>query len=111
MSALLFPEDHRASGGRHGPAEVHRDLHVLDLAALARAVVVGVQAVDGLRAVIVHGAPKLPDVLDDHVHAVGVPLAHVESRRVVGALAAQLDDPAADIIAYFALLTESVRVS
>src|SRR5207247_3578815 len=64
------------------------------------------RSVDGLRAVIVHGAPKLPDVLDDHVHAVGVPLAQVATRRVVGALATQLDDPAADIIAALALLTE-----
>src|SRR5207247_10212769 len=69
--------DQGAAEGRHGPAEVHRDLGVLHLAAAARGVVVGVDALGGLRAVVVHGPPELADVLDHHRRSVPVPLAKV----------------------------------
>src|SRR5262249_17981580 len=85
-------QNERASRGRHRPAEIHRDLRVLHLAALAGRVVIGVHAVGGLWAVVVHGAAELAYVLDDHVHAVGVALAEVTAGGVVRALAAQLDD-------------------
>src|SRR5437870_5358446 len=101
-------QNERAPGGRHRPAEIHRDLGVLDLAAFAGRVIVGVHAVGGLGTVVVGGAAELPHVLDDHVHAVRVAFAEVTARRVVGAFAAQLDDPAAHIIAALALFTESV---
>src|SRR5262245_11270134 len=102
------PQNERAAGRRYRPAEIHRDLGVLHLAALARRVVVGVHALGGSWAVIVHGAAELAYVLDDHVHAVGVALAEVTTRGVVRALAAQPDDPAAHVVAPLALLAEAV---
>src|SRR5438477_3021923 len=86
------PHDQRRSGRRHGPAEVHGDAGVLHLAALARGVVVAVAALGGSRAVVVDLAAELPDVLDHHRHAVGVPLAEMAARGVVGTATAELDD-------------------
>src|SRR2546430_16141723 len=57
-----------AASGRHRPAQVHRDLGVLDLPAAARAVVVGVDTLGRLRAIVVHGAAELADILDHHRH-------------------------------------------
>src|SRR5437867_9800032 len=108
ISDLSSAHDQGAAGGRHGPAEIHRDLDVLHLAAMAGGVVVGVHAVGGAGAVVVHGAAELAHVLDHHRHAVRVALAEVATRRVVGALAAELDDAARDVRAAFALLAESV---
>src|ERR671918_384412 len=104
----LSPHDQGAAGGRHGPAEVHRDPGILDLPAAARGVVIGVDALGGLRAVVVHGPAELADVLDYHGHPVRVPLAQVATRGVVGAPAAELDDPARDVMAALALLAEAV---
>src|SRR3989442_940909 len=94
MRAPLSAHDQGAAGGGHGPAEVHRDLGVLHLAAVAGGVIVGVHALGGARAVVVDGATELAHVLDHHRHAVRVPLAQVAAGRVVGTLAAELDDPA-----------------
>src|SRR2546428_8910081 len=106
--ALLASHDERAAGRGHGPAEVHRDLGVLDLAALARGIVVRVDALGGARTVVVHGAAELAHVLDHHGHAVRVALADVAARRVVGARAPELDDPARHVGAALALLAEPV---
>src|SRR3989454_1647127 len=106
--ALLASHDERAAGRGHGPAEVHRDLGVLDLAALARGIVVRVDALGGARTVVVHGAAELAHVLDHHGHAVRVALAEVAARRVVGARAPELDDPARHVGAALALLAEPV---
>src|SRR5437867_1993593 len=101
-------EDEGGAGGWHGPAEVHRDLRVLHLSALARRVVVRVPAPRGAGAIVVHGAAELADVLDDHRHAVRVALAEVAAGRVVRAAAAQLDDAARDVLPALALLAEAV---
>src|SRR6266545_7052421 len=106
--ALLASHDERAAGRGHGPAEVHRDLGVLDLAALARGIVVRVDALGGARTVVVHGAAQLAHVLDHHGHAVRVALAEVAARRVVGTRAPELDDPARHVGAALALLAEPV---
>src|SRR5258706_9018139 len=108
MRAPLFAHDQGAAGGGHGPAEVHRDLGVLHLAAVAGGVVERVHALGGARAVVVHGAAELPHVLDHHRHAVRVALAEVAAGRVVGALAAELDDPARHVRPPLALLAEPV---
>src|SRR5437660_1793696 len=88
----LPPQDEGAAEGRHRPAEVHRDLGVLHLPAAARGVVVGVDALGGLRAVVVHGPAGLADVLGHHGHPVRVPLREVAARGHVGPPAAELDD-------------------
>src|SRR5213593_4593955 len=106
--ALLASHDERAAGRGHGPAKVHRDLGVLDLAALARGIVVRVDALGGARTVVVHGAAELAHVLDHHGHAVRVALAEVAARRVVGTRAPELDDPARHVGAALTLLTEPV---
>src|SRR5467141_3897309 len=93
-SLALSAHDQGAAGGGHGPAEVHRDLRVLHLTATAGGIVVGVHALGGARAVVVDDAAELAHVLDHHRHAVRVALAEVAAGRVVGALAAELDDPA-----------------
>src|SRR5712691_7846280 len=93
----LSPEDESAARGGHGPAEVHGDFGVLDLAATAGRVVVGVLALGGTGAVVVHGAAELAHVLDDHRHAVRVTLAEMTARRVVRPLAAEFDDAARDV--------------
>src|SRR5256884_5645973 len=82
-----------AARGRHGPAQVHRDLGVLDLPAAARAVVVGVDALGRLRAIVLHGAPELADILHHHPHPVRVTLAEEAARGVVGPRAAELEHP------------------
>src|SRR2546429_9869795 len=64
-----------AARGRHGPAQGHRDLGVLDLPAAARAVVVGVDALGRLRAIVVHGAAGLAGILDHPRHSVPVTLS------------------------------------
>src|SRR5947207_15317154 len=92
-----------AAEGRHGPAQVHGDLGVLHLTATARRVVVRVHALGGLRAVVVHGPAELAHVLDHHGHAVGVTLAEMAARGVVGAPAAELDDAARHVLAALAL--------
>src|SRR5439155_22380554 len=74
----------------------------------ARAVVVGVGALGRLRAIVVHSAAQLADILDHHRHAVRVTLAEVAARGVVGPPAAELDDPARDVVAALALLAEAV---
>src|SRR5262249_57766901 len=56
---LASPHDERAAGRRHGPAEVHRDLGVLDLAAVAGRIVVGANALGGARAIVGHSAARL----------------------------------------------------
>jgi len=57
---------------------------------------------------IVGVVTQLPGVLDDHVHAVGVALAEMAARGVVGPLAAELDRAARHILAALALLAEPV---
>src|SRR3989442_10671577 len=104
---LLLSQDERASGGRHGPAQVHRDLWVLHLPAAARRVVIGVNAFGPAGAIVVDGPAELPHVLDHHRHPVGVALAQVAAGRVVGPLAPQLDDAARDVGAALALLAEA----
>src|SRR6266508_4975496 len=101
---------HDESGAQrwHRPTQVHRDLRIFDLAAAAGGVVVGVHALGAPGAVVVHGAAELADVFDHHGHAVGVALAQVAARGVVGALAAELDDAAGDVLAALALLAEPV---
>src|SRR4029077_5370602 len=106
--ARLVTHDQGATGRGHGPAEVHRDLGVLDLTTMARRVVVGVHPFGGARAVIVHGTAQLTHVLDHHRHAVGVALAEVAARSIIRALAAELDDPARDVGAAPAFLAEGV---
>src|SRR5262245_3054444 len=103
----LVVHDEGGAGRRHRPAEIHGDLGVLDLSALPRGVVVAVLALSRTRAVVVHPAAELAHVLDDHAHAVGVALAEMAARRVVGPLAPQLDDAARDVGAAFALLAEA----
>src|SRR5882724_10219426 len=104
----LVPHDERAAGRGHGPAEVHRDLGVLDLATAARRIVVGVDALGGARAVVVHGAAQLAHVLDHHGHPVRVALAEMAARGIVGPRAPELDDPARHVGAALALLAEPV---
>src|SRR5207245_107831 len=104
----LSPKDEGAARRRHRPAEVHRDLGVLDLTAPAGGVVVGVDSLCGARAVVVDRPAELADVLDHHGHAVRVALAQVAARGVVGAPAAELDDPARDVLTALALLAEAV---
>src|SRR2546422_9885580 len=106
--ALLASHDERAAGRGHGPAEVHRDRGVLDLTAVTRGIVVRVDALGGARTVVVHRAAELAHVLDHHGHAVRVALAEVAARGVVGALAAELDDPARHVRSTLALLAEPV---
>src|SRR2546428_8249460 len=108
MGGSLSPEDEGAARRRHRPAEVHRDLGVPDLTAPAGGVVVGVDALGGARAVVVDRPAELADVLDHHGHAVRVALAQVAARGVVGAPAAELDDPARDVLTALALLAEAV---
>src|SRR5262245_59717240 len=108
IGGLLSAQDERAAGRRHRPAQVHGDLGVLHLTAATGGVIVGVDSLRRLRAVVVRGAPELPDVLDDHRHPVRVALAQVTTRRVVGALASQLDDAARYVSAALALLAEAV---
>src|SRR5438309_6027123 len=104
----LAPEDQGAAGGRRGPTHVHRDLRVPHLAAAARPVVVGVDALRRSRAVVVGGAPELAHVLDHHAHPVSVALAEVTPARVVRASPAQLDGPRRHVGAALALSTEAV---
>src|SRR5258705_4751633 len=101
-------EDQGRAGGRHRPAEIHGNAGVPTLPALARRVVVGVLAVRRSRAGVVHGAPQLAHVLDDHAHAVGVALAEMPARGIVGPLPAQLDDAAGDVGPALALLAEAI---
>src|SRR5262249_44272921 len=77
-------EDQGRAGRRHRPSEVHGDAGILDLPAAPGRVVVGVLALGGARAVVVDGAPELAHVLDHHAHAVGVALAEMAARGVVG---------------------------
>src|SRR6185369_1453656 len=107
-SPLSVVEDQGRAGGRHRPAEVHGDARVLDLPALALRVIVGVLALGGARAIVVHRPAQLAHVLDDHAHPVGVSLAEMPARGVVGTLAAQLDDAARDVGPALALLAEAV---
>src|SRR6185503_15512797 len=97
-------EDQGRAGRRHRPSEVHGDSGILDLPAAPRRVVVGVLALGGAGAVVVHRAAELAHVLDHHAHAVGVALAEMAAGGVVGALAPQLDDAAGDIGTALALL-------
>src|SRR5215469_12651866 len=83
----LVVHDEGGAGRRHRPAEIHGDLCVLDLSALSRGVVVAVLALSRAWAVVVHPAAELAHVLDDHAHAVGVALAEMAARGVVGPLA------------------------
>src|ERR1700722_6477546 len=85
--------DHRRRGGRVGPAEIGADLHVFDLAAAAFLVVEIVLslAVWPHRAGIVDIVAQLAGILDHHVHAVGVALAEMTARSVIGPLAAEGD--------------------
>src|SRR5256886_3879018 len=53
-------------------------------------------------------AAELADILDHHRHPVRVTLAEVAARGVVGPPAAELDDPARDVVAALALLAEAV---
>src|SRR6266508_5844783 len=98
-------KDQGGAGRRHGPAEIHRDPGVLHLPALTGRVVVAVLALGSSRAVVVGLAAELADVLDRHGHAMGVPLAEMAARGVVGTPATQLDDPARDIRAAFTFTT------
>src|SRR5262245_52348994 len=107
IGASSAPHDERAAGRGHGPAEVHGDLGVLDLTTVARGVVVGVHAFGRARAVV-DGATELADVLAHHRHTVRVALAEVATRRVVGALAPELDDAARHVRAPLTLLAESI---
>src|SRR5689334_20294801 len=102
----LVPHDEGGPGRRHRPAEVHGDARVLHLPALAWRVVVGMFAVLPARAVVVGLPAELTHVLDHHRDAVGVALAQVAAGGVVGALAAELDDAARDVLAALALLAE-----
>src|SRR6266851_6581319 len=104
----LVVHDEGGAGRRHRPAEIHGDPAVLDLAALARRVVVAVLALGPARAVVVGEPTELAHVLDDHAHAVGVALAEVAARCVVGPPAAELDGPARHVLAALALLAEAV---
>src|SRR5262244_1769418 len=108
IACLLVVHDEGGAGWRHRPAEIHGDLRVLHLAALARRVVVAVLALGRAGAVIVDQAAELAHVLDDHAHAVRVALAEVAAGGVVRSLTAQLDDPARHVGAAFALLAEAV---
>ena len=102
--------DHRRRGRRIGPAEIGADFDILDLAAAAFAVVVGVLAlaVGADRAGIVGVVAQLAGVLDDHVHAVGVALAQMAARGVVGPLAAERDRAVRHVVAALALFAEAV---
>src|SRR3990172_1258550 len=102
------PQDQGAAGGRDRPAEVHRDLGVLHLAAAAGRVVVGVHALRGARAVVVHGPAELAHVLDHHGHPVRVALAEAAAGRVVRPPGSGRDDAARDVLAALALLAEAV---
>src|SRR6266581_4194055 len=104
------PHDHRRPGRRVGPAEIGADFDIPDLAATAFLVIVGVPAlaVGADRAGIVGVMAQLPGVLDDHVHAVGVALAEMPARGVVGPPAAKLDRPARHVLAALPLLAEPV---
>src|SRR3990167_1842224 len=104
----LPAENHRRAGFGARPAEVHGDLRVLDLPALARRVVVGVLPLGPARAVVVGRPPQLADILDHQVHPVRVPLAELAAGGVVRAPAAELDDAAGDVGAALALLAEAV---
>src|SRR5712691_10197745 len=100
--------DESGAGGWHGPAEVHGDPTVLDLAAPTRRVIVAVLSLGRAGAVVVHAPAELAHVLDDHAHAVRIALAEVAARSVVGPPAAQLDDPARHVRSALALLAEAV---
>src|SRR3546814_2367980 len=74
------------------PAEIRRYVHVPDLTAAAvGAVIVCVlpSAVGTDGTVVVHVAAELADVLDHHVHAVGVTLAQMAAAGVVRPPAAE----------------------
>src|SRR6266436_10104839 len=101
-------EDQGGAGRRHGPSEVHRDAGVPHLSAPPRSVVIAVLALGPPRAGVVDLAAELADVLDHHRHAMGVALAEMAARGVVGTAAAQLDDAARDIGPALALLAEAV---
>src|SRR5262249_26499534 len=102
--------DHRRRGRRVGPAEIGADLDVLDLAAAAFLVVVGVLpfAVGADWAGIVGVVAELPRVLGHHVHAVGLALAQVTDRGVVWSLAAEVDRAVRDVLAAIAFFAETV---
>ena len=61
-----------------------------------------------VRAVVVDRAPDLPDVLDDHVHAVCIALAQVASAGVVGPSAAEVGDAGRHVVLALPFLAESV---
>src|SRR5437868_13691102 len=93
------PHDHRRPRRWVGPAKIGADLDILDLAAAAFLVVVGVLAlaVRPDRAGIVDVMAQLPGVLDDHVHAVRIALAQMAAAGVVRPLAAECDRAVADV--------------
>src|SRR6185295_13283972 len=107
---LAAPHDHGRARAGIGPAQVGRHLAVLDLAAAALAIVVGVLAlaVRPDRAGIVGVVPELPHVLDHHVHAVRIALAEMAAAGVVGSPAAQPHGAVGDVVAALALLAEAV---
>src|SRR5262245_28746329 len=107
---LLVAHDHGRPGSRIGPAQIGRQLALLDLPAAAFAIVVGVAAlaVGPDRTGIVDVVAQLAHVLDHHVLAVGLALAEMAAARIVGPTAAEANRAVADIGPAIALLAEAV---
>src|SRR5262245_54384809 len=108
--ALPALHNHGRSGAGHRPAQIGTQLGALHLAASTFAVIIGVLAlaVRSHRAGIVHVAAQLANVLDDHIHAVGVALAEMATRSIIRTTAAELDDAAGDVLSALSLLAEAV---
>src|SRR5690242_15270223 len=89
--ALPLPHHHGRPRAGHRPAEIGRDLGILDLTATALAIIVGMLplAIRSDRATIVGIVAKLPHILDHHGDAVGIALAEMAAGRVVRPLAAE----------------------
>src|SRR4051794_5140417 len=107
---LTAPHDHGRAGAGIGPAQVGRQLGVLDLPAATLAIVVGVLslAVGPDRTRIVGVVAQLAHVLDHHVDAVRITLAEMAAAGVVGPLAAEANGAVAHVVAALALLAEAV---
>jgi len=110
LPPLAAPHAHGRARAGIGPAEIGRQLAVLDLPAAAFAIVVGVPSLavgpDGAR--IVGVMAQLAHILDHHVQAVRVAFAEMAAAGVVRPLAAQPDRAIADVVTPLALPAEAV---
>src|SRR6185437_5731117 len=104
------PHDHGRAGHGIGPAQICGDLDILHLPATAFAIVIGVPAlaIRADRTGIIRVMAQLANVLDHHVHAVGVTLAQMPARRVLRPLAAEARDAGGDVFPTLSLLAEAV---